>query len=101
MDILLILGLICASYLWAGNVTFIEDIKNYIGLGKKQNDIKFRNKIINFIWKFIHKQFNCYCLGFWITWIISGSIWLGFIVYVSADIIYSFTDYLKNNTYYN
>lgn len=100
MDCILIIGLICFGYLWAGNVDFLEDIKNWIGLGQKQKDIRFKNKFINYIWKFIHKLMNCNCLVFYVAWILTGNIFLGFITYVGSELIYIIINYLKNNTYY-
>jgi len=101
MDLILIIGLSCFGYLWAGNVDFLEDFKNCIGLGQKQKDINFKNKVVNYIWKFIHKLFNCNCIAFWVTLLLTGSIWLGFITYVGSELLYVIIKYFKNNTFYN
>ena len=54
IDWILIIGLICFSYLWAGKIKFLEEFKNYIGLGENRQWIS-NNKVIDYIYKFIHK----------------------------------------------
>jgi len=94
MNIILILGLISFGYLWAGNVSFLEKWKDLVGFGP---NLRWKPTLIN---KFIHKQFNCYCITFWITLIVTLSIWQAFIVYVGAELITSIITYLKNKTTY-
>jgi hypothetical protein len=91
MDIILLIGLICFSYLWAGKIDFLEDFKELIGFGENRT-WRSTNLYVDYIYRFIHKLLNCYCIGFWLTWLLTSNIWLGFIVYVCAELLAKVND---------
>ena len=86
MNWFLLIGLICFGYLWPGRVEFPEEFKEYIGLGEKRKWIS-NNDVIDYIYKFIYKLMNCYCIVFWIGLLLTGSIIFGFIAYVGAELL--------------
>lgn len=95
MDFNLLLGLICFGYLWPGRVGFIEDFKEWIGLGDERK-WHSNNDIIDYIYKFIHKLMNCYCIVFWIGFILSGSLIFGLLAYVGAEMLTYIMTILEN-----
>jgi hypothetical protein len=99
MDWILLLGFIVAGWLWAGQISFIEDIKNLIWIGsdKKRN---FKNKVINYLYNQLHHLINCNCIIFWIGWIYGGIIF-GLLSYAGSELLGTIINYLKQNTYYD
>ena len=85
--ILLIIGSACFGVIWKDHITPLNEFKEYIGLGFERK-LKSECKMIDYHYKLLHKVFNCVCISFWITLILTGSILYGCISYIMASLIY-------------
>lgn len=85
--ILLIIASAAIGVIFKDQITIKNDWLERIGFGADRK-IHSSKKWVDYILKLIHKFLNCYCLSFWVCWIITGSIMYGFIAYVLAALIY-------------
>jgi len=100
MTIVTFLSIVGFGLVWADRFEPFEDFKNWIGLGKKQEELKFRNKIVNYVYHFIRKVMNCYCIIPYIIFFMTFNVFLACAGYIVAELIYVVIDWFRNNTFY-
>lgn len=86
--ILIIVANAALGVIFKDQLTIKNELLEKIGLGTDRK-LYSSKKWMDYFLKLIHKFLNCYCISFWSTWILTGSIWYGFIAYVLAALIYN------------
>lgn len=62
----MILSIAAFGAIFTDKIEFVQQIKEYFGLGKVRN-LYSKNKYIDYMIYFIHHILNCPCISFWIA----------------------------------